>query len=98
MEPFSYGKPTDVSSALTALRDPGTRVLAGGTELINWMRDGIETPRRLIDITALPLGAVEASERGLRIGALAHMSDVAALPVVRRDYRVLSLSLELAAS
>jgi xanthine dehydrogenase YagS FAD-binding subunit len=98
MEPFRYGKPNDVSSALAALRDPGTRVLAGGTEMINWMRDGIETPRQLIDITALPLRSVDASERGLRIGALAHMSDVAALSIVRRDYRVLAQSLELAAS
>src|SRR5687768_17854736 len=62
------------------------------------MRDGIEAPRQLIDITDLPFDFVEASERGLRIGALARMSDVGADVVVRRDYPMLAQALELAAS
>lgn len=98
MQQVSYAKVADLSSALAALRDPDTRVLAGGTELINWMRDGIESPHRVIDITGLPLDYVHVTERGLRIGALARMSDVGANPVVRRDYPVLAQSLELAAS
>lgn len=98
MQPLSYAKAPDLPSALAALRDRGTRAIAGGTELINWMRDGIDAPERVVDITALPLGSFHVSERGLRIGALAHMSDVAAHPVVQREYRVLAQSLELAAS
>jgi xanthine dehydrogenase YagS FAD-binding subunit len=98
VHPFRYAKPADLSSALTAIRDPATRVLAGGTELLNWMRDGLDAPRQVVDITGLPLDFVEVSERGLRIGALARMSTVGAHPDVRRDYPVLAQSLELAAS
>jgi xanthine dehydrogenase YagS FAD-binding subunit len=98
MEPFRYGKAADLASALAALREPGTRVLAGGTELINWMRDGIDTPARVVDVTGLPLDFVRVSEGGLQIGALARMSEVGAHPMVRRRYPVLAQSLELAAS
>lgn len=98
METFRYAKPADLATALVAIRDPATRILAGGTELINWMRDGIDTPRTVIDIAGLPLDFVEVSERGLHIGALARMSDVGEHPAVRRDYPVLAQSLELAAS
>jgi xanthine dehydrogenase YagS FAD-binding subunit len=98
MENFRYARAPSLGSALTALHDPSTRALAGGTELLNWMRDGIESPRQVVDIGGLPLDTLEVTDRGLRIGALARMSDVGAHPVVRRDYPVLSQSLELAAS
>jgi xanthine dehydrogenase YagS FAD-binding subunit len=98
MQEFRYAKPADLASALSAVGGPSTRVLAGGTELLNWMRDGIESPGQLVDITALPLDLVEATAQGLDIGALARMSDVAAHPTVRRDYPVLAQALELAAS
>src|SRR4051794_41889389 len=97
MENFRYARATSLGSALTALRDPSTRALAGGTELLNWMRDGIDSPTQVIDIGGLPLDGFEGTDRGLRIGALARMSDIGAHPGVRRDYPVLSQSLELAA-
>ncbi len=98
MHDFRYAKPANLASALAAARDPATRFLAGGTELLNWMRDGIDSPTQVLDITGLPLGLVEATPQGLRIGALAHMSDVGAHPAVRQDFPVLAQSLELAAS
>jgi xanthine dehydrogenase YagS FAD-binding subunit len=98
MENFSYARATDLRSALVALREPSTRALAGGTELLNWMRDGIDTPARVLDIGRLPLDTIEITGRGLKLGALARMSDVAAHPGVRRDYPVVVQSLELAAS
>jgi xanthine dehydrogenase YagS FAD-binding subunit len=98
MQDFRYAKPAELGAALRAVRDPSTRILAGGTELLNWMRDGIEAPTQVVDITGLPLRFVEVTSKGLRLGALAHMSDVGAHPVVRRDYPVLAQSLELAAS
>jgi len=98
MHTFRYAKAPSLASALQALRQPSTRVIAGGTELVNWMRDGIEAPAQVVDIGGLPLTAIEATPRGLRLGALATMSDVAAHPDVRRDYPVLVQSLELAAS
>ncbi len=98
MENFRYARAADLRSALIALREPSTSALAGGTELLNWMRDGIDAPKQVVDIGRLPLDGIEATDRGLRLGALARMSDVAAHPVVRRDYPVLVQSLELAAS
>jgi xanthine dehydrogenase YagS FAD-binding subunit len=98
VENFRYAKATDLASALSALRDPSTRALAGGTELLNWMRDGIEAPARVVEISGLPLDTVQSTGTGLRIGALARMSEVAADPAIRRGYPVLVQSLELAAS
>src|SRR5919108_591081 len=96
MENFSYGRATDLQSALMALREPSTRALAGGTELLNWMRDGIDAPSRVVDIGRLPLDTIDITESGLRLGALARMSEVAAHPGVRRGFPVLVQSLELA--
>jgi xanthine dehydrogenase YagS FAD-binding subunit len=98
VENFRYAKAADLASALTALRTPSTSALAGGTELLNWMRDGIEAPARVVDISGLPLNTIQATAAGLSIGALARMSDVATDPAVRRGYPVLVQSLELAAS
>src|SRR5919197_92069 len=98
MENFGYARAPDLRSALLALREPSTSALAGGTELLNWMRDGIQAPSRIIDISRLPLDAIEVTDRALTLGALARMSDVAAHPAVRRGYPVLVQSLELAAS
>ena len=77
MLPFSYqtvqNEDDAVSSAIA-----GGRYIAGGTTLIDLMREEIERPARLIDINALPLREVRIGPDGLVIGALARMSDVAA--------------------
>ena len=99
MVPFTYQRAVDPQSAIAALAaDPEAACIAGGTELLNWMKDGIAAPRRLIDINALPLDHIEAGPRGLRLGALARMSDVAAHPAVRRAYPAIAEALELSAS
>ena len=98
MKTFDYTRVSDVDDALAALREPGTQLLAGGTELVNWLKEGIESPTRVVDIGGLPLADVEVTQTGLRIGALARMSDVATHPAVRSDYPVLAQSLLLAAS
>ena len=98
MHPFEYARAADLASALRAVQDPTARVMAGGTELVNWMRDGIESPARVVDISGLPLDAIEATPRGLRLGATATMAEVAAHPAVREGYPVLAQALEAAAS
>ncbi|MCP2341501.1 FAD binding domain-containing protein [Actinomadura rupiterrae] len=99
MRAFAYARPGTLEEALAALREPGADLLAGGTELLNWMKDGIEAPRTLLDITGLPLGEVAAAgDGGLRIGAVAKMSHVAAHPLVRDRYPVVRESLLQAAS
>ena len=98
MRTFGYLRAADLDAAFAALRVPGTAAIAGGTELLNWLKEDIISPDRLLDITGLPLAGIEPRPDGLRIGALARMSDVAAHPVVAAAYPVLAESLLLAAS
>src|SRR4051812_41807333 len=98
MYPFAYAKPTDIRSALAA-GARGGRYIAGGTTLVDLMRETVERPGTLVDISGLPLRDVQVTARGgLRIGALALMSDVAAHPWVRTACPVVSQALELSAS
>ena len=86
-------------AAAAALRTPGAKFIAGGTNLLDLMKLGIETPTHLIDVNGLGLDRVEATpEGGLRIGALVRNTDLAADPRVRRDYGVLSRALLAGAS
>lgn len=95
MRSFAYERAASLSAAMA----PDAAVIAGGTELLNWMKEGIAAPRRLIDINGLPgLDGIEAGAEGLRIGALARMSRVAEHPAVRRDYPALSQALLQSAS
>ncbi|HMC79765.1 MAG TPA: xanthine dehydrogenase family protein subunit M, partial [Acidimicrobiia bacterium] len=75
------------------------RYIAGGTTLVDLMRQAVERPSRLVDISALPLRQVTPTARGgLRIGALVRMSEAADHPAVRTLYPVVSQALELSAS
>ncbi|MGW0424797.1 FAD binding domain-containing protein [Streptomyces sp. NPDC003015] len=98
MHPFSYTRVSDTREALNAGR-AGGRYIAGGTTLVDLMRETVETPDSLVDISGLPLREVTATERGgLRIGALVTMSEAAAHAKVRTLYPVVSEALELSAS
>ncbi len=99
MTDLAYLRPTSVAEAvaLTAV-DATARFLAGGTELIPGMRQGLARPATLVDITRLPLRGVERRDGGLRIGALTRLVDVAADREVRRTAPVLARAIELAAS
>ncbi|MFF0079643.1 FAD binding domain-containing protein [Streptomyces canus] len=98
MHPFSYTRVSDTREALNAGRRGG-RYLAGGTTLVDLMRETVERPETLVDITALPLSEITVTERGgLRIGALVTMSEAAAHAKVRTLYPVVSEALELSAS
>lgn len=98
--PFDYERATDAETAVAAVT--GNRraaYLAGGTNLVDHMKLGIAAPEVLVDITALPLGDVEElPDGGLRLGAGALNSEVAAHPLVRRRYPVLSQALLTGAS
>ena len=69
---FQYARATDVADAVRQIAsDPAAKFIAGGTNLIDLMKENVERPTRLIDITRLPLKTVEqTAEGGLRIGAL----------------------------
>ncbi|MFF4274182.1 FAD binding domain-containing protein [Streptomyces sp. NPDC001536] len=97
MRTFGFTAPTSVRSALD--RSSGTSAyLAGGTTLVDLMKLGVLAPRRVVDINRLPLHGISRDERGLRIGALERMGDVAAHPLVRTHYPVISQALDLSAS
>ncbi|MDI6408709.1 FAD binding domain-containing protein [Streptomyces albus] len=100
MKEFTYTRAADTGSVLAALAErPGVALLAGGTELLNWLKEGIEAPDHLIDIGGLPLYDIEeTADGGLRIGALQKMADVARHPDVVRRFPALARSLLLAAS
>ncbi|MER5805631.1 FAD binding domain-containing protein [Streptomyces mirabilis] len=98
MFPFSLTTVSDTREALNA-GSHGGRYIAGGTTLVDLMRETVERPDTLVDISGLPLREVTVTERGgLRIGALVTMSEAAAHPKVRTTYPVVSQSLELSAS
>jgi len=87
------------SRSPTAQQGASVRFIAGGTNLVDYMKLNVERPTRLIDITALPLAAIEqTSDGGLKIGALARNTDVANDERVKTRYPVLSQAILAGAS
>ncbi len=97
MYPFRFSKASDESSALRAA-ESGARYIAGGTTLVDLMRETVERPDAVVDINALPYRDIDLQPTRLRIGALARMSEVAAHPGVRQQFPVIAQALELSAS
>jgi xanthine dehydrogenase YagS FAD-binding subunit len=104
MIPFDYTTADNVEGAVRAGTVASTRYVAGGTTLIDLMKLGVERPTHVVDLNPLvhrdaSLGTVaDLPNGGLRLGALAHMSDVAWDARVRERYPMVSQSLLLAAS
>jgi len=99
MRPFAYERPSDVDGAVAAVAQPGTMYLGGGTNLVDLMKLGVETPERLVDVSRLPFDRIEERPGGgLLIGAAVRNSDLAADRAVRERYPLLALSLLSGAS
>ncbi|MHB8432886.1 MAG: FAD binding domain-containing protein [Candidatus Tyrphobacter sp.] len=99
MNDFRYTAVESPSSALTAIAsDARARFIAGGTTILDLMKDRVEDPPLLVDINALPLRAIEQRDDGLHIGALARMADVVEHPLVREGFPAIAIALEQAAS
>jgi xanthine dehydrogenase YagS FAD-binding subunit len=98
MRPFAYTRAGDVASATTLGNAPGAKFLGGGTNLVDLMKMGVEDPSHLIAIGRLPLAGIEESGGGVRIGAMAKNSAVAADPVITQRYPLLSQALLSGAS
>ncbi|MBV9655868.1 MAG: xanthine dehydrogenase family protein subunit M [Acetobacteraceae bacterium] len=98
MRNFLLVRPDNVEAAVNAGAGPDTAYIAGGTDLMQLMKQEVERPARLVDLDGVLPDAIEIRPEGLRIGALARMADVAAHPEVQRNYRALSESLLSAAS
>jgi xanthine dehydrogenase YagS FAD-binding subunit len=97
---FQYARATDVADAVRQIAsDPAAKFIAGGTNLIDLMKENVERPTRLIDITRLPLKTVEqTAEGGLRIGALVPNSDLAYHPLIAQRYPILASAILAGAS
>jgi xanthine dehydrogenase YagS FAD-binding subunit len=100
MRPLSYARVADVDSAIATLtQSRDGAFLAGGTTEVDLVRQDVLRPTLLVDINDLPLNRVEdLPGGGLRIGALARMSDVAEVPSVRQRYPMIAEALVLGAS
>jgi xanthine dehydrogenase YagS FAD-binding subunit len=100
MRPFRYHRVAEVAEAVALLdAEPDAAYLAGGTNLVDLMKLGVQRPNLLVDVARLPMDTVEPlPDGGVRIGANVRNSDLAAHPVIRRDYPVLSRALLAAAS
>ena len=92
MDDFAYARPRDIDAALRLVAHPGSQFIAGGTNLLDLMKGGVEGPARLIDITQVGgLAQIhELPDGGVRIGALATNADTAAHPLIRRRYPLLA--------
>ncbi len=101
MNPFTYSRASDANQAVAEISaKPQGKFLGGGTNLIDLMKMGVETPAQLIDINRLPLAQIEElpDGKGLRLGALARNSDVAEHSLIKTRYPVLSEALLSGAS
>jgi len=98
--PFEYVRARDAAGAVAAVAEhPRAAFLAGGTNLVDNMKLGVEAPERIVDVTGLNLDAVDTLPAGgLRIGAGVRNADLAAHPEVRRTYPLLSKALLSGAS
>jgi xanthine dehydrogenase YagS FAD-binding subunit len=100
MRPLSYSRAQNVDDAIAMVgADPASAFLAGGTTEVDLVRLGVTHPDLLVDINELPLTEIEdLPDGGLRIGALARMSDVARASSVVERYPAMSEALLLGAS
>jgi xanthine dehydrogenase YagS FAD-binding subunit len=100
MNNFGYSRAADISDAVRQVTaDPAAKFIAGGTNLIDLIKENVARPSRVIDITQLPLKKVEeTADGGLRIGALVPNSDLAYHPRIEARYPLLARAILAGAS
>ena len=99
MRAFDFVVADSAAAARTLVREvPGSRFYAGGTTLVDLMKSDVERPSRVVDISRLPLGAVERRGDVVRIGALARNSDVAYAPLIEANFPAVAQALLSGAS
>jgi xanthine dehydrogenase YagS FAD-binding subunit len=100
MKPFTFSRANTASDAVMALiKDKKAKYIAGGTNLIDLMKEGVEGPSQLVDISRLTISTIQpAKTGGVLIGALAKNSDTANHPLIRQKYPLLSQAILAGAS
>ena len=99
MNAFSYARPRSLAEALRMLRN-GAIALAGGTDLVGLMKDGLSRPASLVDLTGIEglRGWSHAKGRGLRIGALTPLVELETSDALAKTMPILRESLRDAAT
>ncbi len=98
MRDFELIRPAGLDAAIAAAAAADTAFIAGGSDLVQLMKDGVATPARLVDLDGLPLAAIAAAPDGVTLGALVRMADAAAHPAVARGFPVVAQALLASAS
>jgi xanthine dehydrogenase YagS FAD-binding subunit len=99
MNPFQYAEAASASDAVAAVAaDPAAVFLAGGTTLIDLMKEGVSEPALLVDVNRLPLREIKAGPDSVEVGALVRMTELARHPEVATRFPVLAQALLAGAS
>ena len=99
MRPFRYVRASDPTAAAQAVAaNPQAKFLAGGTNILDLMKEDVERPSELVDVTRLKLSQIKATRGGVSIGALATNTDTANHALIRRDYPLLAQAIVAGAS
>ena len=98
MTPFTYARAADPADAITRAGVQGARYLGGGTNLVDLMRETIERPAALVDVTGLSQAIEEQADGTVLIGAAARNTAIAEHPLIRTRYPVLTRSIVAGAS
>jgi xanthine dehydrogenase YagS FAD-binding subunit len=94
-----YDRAANVEDAIRLVRQPGAKFIGGGTNLLDLVKQDVEQPVRLIDVSRLALTDIsELAGGGVRIGAMARNSDTANHPLIRQRYPLLTQALLSGAS
>ena len=99
MNPFKYTRATEPATAVRAAVANGRSMyIAGGTNILDLMREGVESPTELVDVHGLALTQIKSTAVGIFLGALTKNSDTANHPLVRQDYPLLTQAILAGAS
>jgi xanthine dehydrogenase YagS FAD-binding subunit len=99
LRPFKYARVSDANAAArTVAANPQAKFLAGGTNLVDLMKEDIERPNELVDLTRLQLREIKPTRGGVSIGALATNTDTANHPLIRANYPLLTQAIVAGAS
>ena len=99
MRPFKFSSANDPKNAVqTVSANQAAKFLAGGTNILDLMKEDVERPTALVDVTRLNMTQIKSANGGLSLGALAKNTDTANHPLVRQNYPLLTQAILAGAS
>jgi xanthine dehydrogenase YagS FAD-binding subunit len=99
LRPFKYVRLINTTAAARAVAaNANAKFLAGGTNLLDLMKEDVERPDEVVDLSRLKLKAIQSANGGVSIGALATNAETANNPLIRKDYPLLTQAIVAGAS